>query len=164
MKGLVKMINLEEAKQALTIDKSRLDDELILQSSLSYSIGEMYVEAVAVRDTMKEKLATVDAELDALCRMGNEKVTEARVKNMVQVHPNHQEAVIAYNEAKLVADRLGVMKEAIHTRSYMIRELAQLAQINFFEINSVKESTSVHEATYNHRKAQLAEKRVRATG
>ena len=151
-------VNLNELKNHLIINAQNLDDELIKQPSLFYMIGESYVEAIAIRDTKDEELSAIDAELDAQIRLSNDsKLTEPKIKNMVKLHPKHQEAFVAYNEAKLMSDRLGAMKEAFHQRGSMLKELAQLAISNLYETAS--SSSSPRAISYEISKQRLANKR-----
>ena len=143
--------------QDLLINKSELDEELVKQAALFYSASESYVDAAAMRDTKKEELATVDAELDAEMRLGNEKVTEARIKSMIQTHPRHQEAFVAYNEAKLLADRAGVLKEAWHQRSFMLRELVEIHMSSFYMPDAIKSTAS--ELAYERQRESVARAR-----
>lgn len=158
------MINLNELKKTLSIDKYALDEELIRQPSLFFDVSEAYVEALALRDTKKEELATVDAELDAEVRLGNEKITEAKVKSLVQAHPKHEEAFISFNEAKLQADRLGALKEAFSTRAYLLRDLVQLYTVGYFQDASVKETQATGAVVYSRQRERLAENRFRKAG
>jgi hypothetical protein len=152
------MINLTEYAKCLQIDKNNIDDELVRQPTLLYQVSEAYIEAVAVRDTKKDELATIDAELDAELRAeaGDTKTTEAKIKNEIQVHPEHQSASKAFNEAKHEADKLLVLKEAVAQRGYVLRDLAQLAVANFFETSSI---SSFSAKVYEGHRARLAEKR-----
>jgi hypothetical protein len=59
----------------------------------------------------------------------------------------------------LIADRIGVMKEAFIQRSHMLRDLCQLLVANFYEINSVKDTSATSAVTYNQQKDKLATKR-----
>ncbi len=151
------LINLQKCLQ---IDKNALDEALVGQPALFFQISEAFVEAMAIKDTKKEQLATVDAELDSMFRQSsNDKTTEAKIKNQIQLHPRHQIAFAEFNDAKLYADRLGVLKEAFHQRGYMIRDLCQLAVANFFEVSSVKETQSTQAVAYNSMRDKLAAKR-----
>src|SRR5229473_1296415 len=121
------MIHLAELKQHLAIDKSMLDDEVIRQPVLFYTISEALTEALAKRDGAKETLAFVDAEVDNACRKklskGDIKITEKMVQNYVQCSHEHGKAFDNYLEAKTNADKLLALKEAFQQRSYMLRDL-----------------------------------------
>lgn len=143
----------------LAIDRHALDDELIKQPGLYYRIGEAYAEAVAIRDTKKEALSTVDAELDAELRKSGEKLTESKIQAQIQIHPKHQEAFIHFNEAKWAADKLGALKEAFHTRGYMLRDLVALHTTGYFQSDSIKGTASTEDFVYDSRRAELAKRR-----
>lgn len=143
----------------LVIDRHALDDELIKQPGLYYRIGEAYAEAVAIRDTKKEALSTVDAELDGMFRSGPDKLTEGKINALIQKDPKHQEAFIAYNEAKLAADKLGSLKDAFHTRGYMLRDLVALHTTGYFQSDSIKGTASTEDFVYDSRRAELAKRR-----
>ncbi len=151
-------INLTEFEGYLKINKSKLDDDLIQQPSLLYKVGEAYTEAAAERDMLKEMLAGVDAELDGKIRhnFGDGKYTEAVVKSGVQAHKKHKESFDAYMNAKIVADKLGVLKDAMHSRGYMLRDLVQLHVANYFETTS-----SGDRQVYERQRARLSEARSR---
>jgi hypothetical protein len=154
------MIDVNELQNCLPIDKLNLDEELIKQPVLFYQISDEYARLCQLRDTKKEILADVDAELDSQLRMNNsEKLTENKIKNMVQMHPAHKEAFIAFNEAKYQADRVAAIKEAFHTRAYMLRDLVQLFITGYFQDDSVKDTTSTSELKYSANRVRLAETR-----
>lgn len=133
------MIDIAEIKEYLIIDKNRLDREITQHPELLFRVCEAYIEAAAERDARKEMLAMVDAELDAEIReeLKDEKVTEAMVKNRIQVHQKHVDAWSSFVEAKQQADVLNALKESFVARGYMLRDLAQLHIANYWENNSV---------------------------
>ncbi len=131
------MINLIELQNSLQIDRANLDEELIKQPSLFYQVSEAYVEAVALRDTKKDNLAVVDAAIDGQIRERDEKTTEVKIRNEIQLHPNHQIAFDAYMLVKLEADKLGALKEAIYNRGFVLRDLVQLEIAGFYQVSSV---------------------------
>ena len=61
-------LTLADLQESLTIDKSVLDDEVIRQPVLFYTVSEMLVDALAERDAAKEELNSVDADLDGIWR------------------------------------------------------------------------------------------------
>jgi hypothetical protein len=156
-------MNVDEFKRYLVIDKNNLDDEVTHQSELFFRVAEAYAAAAAERDTLKEMLATIDAQLDAIIReeLEGDKFTEAMVKNRIQVHPNHKAAFDSFLEAKQKADVLGALKDAFHTRSYLLRDLCQLALANFFETSAVKDTPITDNAVYRRQRQRLAEARER---
>ncbi len=154
-------MNVDEFRRYLTIDKDNLDDEVTQQSTLFFNVAEAYATAATERDTLKELLGTIDAQLDGIIReeLEGDKFTEAMVKNRIQVHPNHKEAFESYLEAKQKADVLGALKDAFHTRSYLLRDLCSLALANYFETGAVKDTAVTDNAVYRRQRQRLAEAR-----
>ena len=157
------MIDLEEYRRYLRIDKHALDQELVEQPSLLFQISEAFVQAAAERDMLKELLATTDAKLDADVRSqhADEKYTEAMVKNQVQTNKKHDQAMLKFLDAKKQAELLFALKEAFQTRSYMIRDLCSLYNANYFEEASAKGTGSTDHATYKAGRQRMEAGRAR---
>lgn len=155
----------DDLKAKLAINKAALDDEVSKQPILFFEIAEEYTQAAAERDACKEELATVDAKLDGIVRASlahsGDKVTEAMVKNSVQMHREHQEAFDTYMEAKTKADVLGSLKEAFVQRAHMIRDLCSLYLNSYYEQSSVQGTNSTDKAQYQATRKRLAEARTR---
>lgn len=156
-------MKIDEFREYLKINKNGLDDEVTHQSGLFFAVAEAYAEAATDRDLMKEQLATIDAQLDSIVRLEleGEKVTESIVRNRVQVHPSHEAAFQSYLNAKQKADVLGALKDAFHTRSYLLRDLCSLALANYFESSAVKDTGTTDQAVYKRQRQRLAEARER---
>ncbi len=156
-------MKLEQLKALLMINKNALDDELTKQPMLFYDIAEACVDASAERDTRKEELATVDAELDGKVRMmlakREEKVTEAMVKNAVQTNAEHEAAFNAFMDAKIKADMFMAMKDAFGQRGYMLRDLATLHQTGYFQASSVQGTNHTDKFQYDRTREKLASAR-----
>lgn len=150
---------IEEFAGYLAIDKDALDVELQHQSELLYKIGEAFVDAVAMRDLRKEQLATTDADLDAYIRNSEDKLTEPAIKNAIQAHKKHKAAQIAYFDAKAVADKLGVLKDAMKDRGFMLRALCELYISNYYEDTSVKGTNRTDTAAYHQQRKRLSDRR-----
>lgn len=157
------MINIDEFRSYLKIDKHSLDQELEEQPMLFFKISEAFVQAAAERDMLKEQLATVDAKLDAQVRndFADKKYTEAMVKNAVQTDKKHDAAMLKFLRAKEQADLLFALKDAFQTRSYMIRDLCSLYNANYFAEGSVKGSQETDRATYKTGRQRMAAGRER---
>ena len=155
----------DDLKAKLAINKAALDDEVSRQPILFFEIAEEYTQAAAERDACKEELTTVDAKLDGQVRTdlarGDNKVTEAMVRNSVQMHKEHQEAFDTYMAAKTNADVLGSLKEAFIQRSYMLRDLASLYVNSYYEQSSVQGTNSTDKAQYQATRQRIAEARTR---
>jgi hypothetical protein len=154
------MIDLEEFRGYLAIDKHALDKELMQQSQLFFTVADELVLALSKRDALKEGLATIDAGLDKKYRAGNSKVTETAIKSMVQLDREHQLAMGQYLQLKLEADQLAALKEAFQQRNYAIRDLCQLFVSQYFAQDSVKVTAASDELIYQTRRQQTARKVV----
>lgn len=152
---------IEEFKGYLKIDKSALDDEIIQQPQLFFEVSEAYVEAVAVRDSKKEELAQIDAELDAKYRNSLEKATEGTIKAKIQTDKKHGTAFTAYINAKELADSLLALKEAFQQRGYMLRDLVSLHTANYYETSSARGTGQTEDFAYHRRRERLAAARER---
>ena len=155
---------LSDLQAKLAIDKSVLDDEVIRQPVLFYTISEALTDASAERDAAKEELASVDAELDGMWRRKlakvHTKVTENMVSNHVLISDEHQKAFNAYLEAKTKADKLLALKEAFQQRSYMLRDLVSLYSANYYESASIKPSQAVEASHYAANRVRMSNARV----
>ena len=156
---------MEDLRPRLQLDKHALDDELIQQASMLHSVSEAYEEAMAERDDLKEKLATVDAELDQSIRDDaeehNEKLTEGTIKAKIQADVEHKKAYFLFASAKLKAGKLQALKDAFKERGYMLRELCSLYLSNYFEHNSVKPTQITENASYKRARVRLADTRAK---
>lgn len=162
------MTDLQELQANLAIDKSMLDDEVIRQPVLFYTVSEMLTIALAERDAAKEELTSVDADLDAFWRnkFGKDKsigrVTDKMITSAVQTSPGHEKAFSDYLKAKTWADKLLALKEAFQQRSYMLRDLVALYSANYYEDTSMKPSKAQEMAHYSANRQRMANARVRA--
>lgn len=157
-------LSLADLKEQLAIDKSVLDDEVIRQPVLFYTISEMLTEALAERDAAKEELSAVDADIDSRGRKAlnknGEKVTEQMVKNYVQTSLEHEQAFDDYLDAKTKADKLLALKEAFQQRSYMLRDLVSLYSANYYETSSMKPTHAQEASHYAANRTRLANARA----
>ncbi len=153
-------MNLDEFKDYLPVDKTRLDDELVNQASLLGEVSDQYSVASNERDDLKEKLALADAELADEARQNlTGKVTEAMVTAYVQQHPRHLTAYKAYATARLQASRLGALKEAFVTKGYRLRDLCTLYVANYFEDGASKATPQTERVRYLAIRERLNEAR-----
>lgn len=155
--------SLSDLHKQLEIDKSVLDDEVIRQPTLFYMVSEQLVEAIADRDFAKERLATVDAELDAYWRKQlntGVKVTDKTIQSHVQTSKKHRDAFDDYLDAKAHADKLLVLKESFQQRSYMLRDLVSLYTANYYEEASIKPSKAQEASHYAANRARMSNARV----
>lgn len=153
------MLDIEALKQKLKIDKSRLDDEVAQQPMLFYEIAEQFEQASAEADFAKEQLATADAGLDGKIRIdlsrSEDRITEAMVRNGVQLDKKHEAAFKSYIEAKTRAGELAALKDAFRQRGFMLRDLVGLHSASYFEQSSM----NADKAQYRERRRIIAEAR-----
>lgn len=155
---------INELREQLAIDKSVLDDEVIRQPVLFYTISEFLTDAIAERDAAKEELSMTDADLDNEARRvlakTDGKTTEAMFKNYVQMHQDHENAFKAWLTAKTKADKLLALKEAFQQRSYMLRDLVSLYSANYYEEASVKPSRAQEASQYAANRSRMSNARA----
>ena len=158
------ILSLAELKEQLAIDKSVLDDEVIRQPVLFFTVSEQLTDAIAERDGAKEELTAVDATLYDTWRRKLSKVharvTEGLVTNAVATSPEHEKAFSAYLDAKTRADKLLALKEAFQQRSYMIRDLVALYSANYYEVTSMKPTKAQDVSHYNTNRARISNARA----
>lgn len=161
------MIDLDEFRGYLKVDKLSLDDELVQQPSLLFSVSEACAEAAAARDMYKELLATADAELFEKVRddldQADEKYTDTRIKGLVQTNKKHRAAFDFFSKAKAKAEMLEALKNAFIQRGYAIRNLCELFVANYYEQNSVRGTDKTDTAVYMKNRERLAEGRTQHT-
>lgn len=154
-------INIDEFRGYLEIDRTSLDDEVRQHASLLFSVSEAMVEAIAKRDALKDFLTKTEAELDCEVRegFGDDKYTETQVKSTVLTDPSRIKINAQLLEAKAEADKLIALKDAFHSRGYMIRDLVSLYLSNYYTEDSARGTSQTDAAVYTRRRARLAEGR-----
>jgi hypothetical protein len=80
---VLREISLDEARDALSIDKHALDEELVRVPELLYHVSSRAVRAVALVDKAKRKLEELRAELYTKTRTQLEKANEGRVTELM---------------------------------------------------------------------------------
>lgn len=154
---------VEDLKGLLKIDKNALDEELVQSPELLFRVSDAYIEAIDLRDALKNDLAVAEAEADKKIRhdadVAEEKITEGAIKARVLTHKDRVKAYTAYLDAKLAADRLGALKEAFTLRGYAIRELCQLFTSNYYQERSVRRDARQDAIVYHGTRKKLAERR-----
>ncbi len=134
---------LEEFRTYLLIDKDNLTEVMASQADLFFRVGEECAIAISVRDEAKERIATVDAEIGQHLRLTNSKkpegkVTEAGIKDQIQINSQHQQAFGEYADAKKRAERFIALRDAFQERGRALRDLGQLYAAGYFSISASK--------------------------
>lgn len=135
-------ITMEEARSLMKLDKNSLDTICETHSAIFDSVCVAFIESVNKRDTLKEAIDKVDATIGKNFREDNKdgKVTEAKVQEHILLHPDHDEAITEYLEAKKEAELWGAIKEAYIQRSHRIKDLTELYGYGYFTVTSTKSS------------------------
>ena len=115
----------------LKIDKYRLDEEWQTQALKFCEWAEKEVEALYLKDKVKEQLDLVKAQLDSAVRKnpevyGLEKVTEGAIQNVIFQHKDYMDVSRAYLDAIKEARILGVAREAFDHRKKALEKLTEL--------------------------------------
>jgi hypothetical protein len=150
---------MDDLRKHLEIDKNALDQELENQSVLYDKIADLVTEANKSRDVLKERLATVDAELFLEVRSQDSKTkhTEAFIKATVQTDPRHHQAFDNYLKAKFDAEELSNLKDAFGDRSYNIRGLVDLWVRGYYQTTSL---TGTEGSQYEFIRQRMAAQRM----
>lgn len=123
----------ENLTKDLEIDRNNLHDELMKQPQLFRIVSEGFAEAVSMRDTAEFVLHNLDADLALNIRKSAmEKLTEAKVKEMVTIDPNHVQQMNMVLEYQLQADRWSGLRTAFMQRSSMLGNLIDLYKLGYF--------------------------------
>lgn len=150
------MIDQDRLRKLLVIDKHSLDDAIIENPQLVLEVGDAHAEAVGYRDTLKERLAVIDAALDGEARTyfekRKQKPTEASVKSYILLNRDHTIAFTNYIKAKMEADKLAALKAAYEDRREALRDLAKLYIANYFDHTSVQGTSAEDLTVYNTRR------------
>jgi len=153
-----------EAYEArLVINKFRLDDDIERQSIHFYDIASKTANALAERDALKAELAehegTVYLEIKQECAENGTKTTETMLHNMVLESSIYQQANKDYLEAKAMADKWFVLKEAFVQRGFMLREMAGLYVSGYFSEFSVKATSDTDVVQSDNKRSKMQERR-----
>lgn len=156
--------NIAEFKGYLQIDRSSLDDEVMRQASLLFTVSEAVVEATAKRDALKDFLAKMEAEIDQELRAkfeaSGDKYTEGQIKSLILTEKSRCLTNKNFLAAKAEVDLLVALKDAFQARGYMLRDLVSLYTANYYQNDSVRATPKMGDAVYSQRRARLAEGRT----
>lgn len=130
-------------KDDMKLDILDLDTAALTQADLYYTIGQQWAEAVAERDSLKEKLASARATADEEIRKNPKKfnaedmkITEAWVAAKISLHPEVVSISAKLIDAQLNVNILAIGKEALDHRLKMISVLMELYKGNYYIASS----------------------------
>jgi len=160
----------EECVENLQFNKHELDFVIQHHSELYFKAGERVARYTSIRDEAKKRVeeayALVSLQIRDDASTSGKKLTEDVVKQLTLLDDSYQEAVSTYLKAKWEADVWEVLQESYHARGYMIRDMAELWQANYFSSDShvsdvPRPASPLHEAqsSYEEQRAKLAEGR-----
>lgn len=162
------MVSIDEFRNYLAFDKFALDDALREQPSLLFAVSDAYEVALAERDTLKDAINTIEADLDAEIRDAYEeakaKVTEPQIKHLIARDPKRRKAYDAYAIARAKAGRLNALKEAFKERGYNVRQMCELYTSNYFEQASSRPTPHTERVVSNANRQRLANARTQRGG
>jgi hypothetical protein len=157
-------LTIEEARKYLQIDKYALDEACTNQADLFFNISEKAVLASSEKDLAKENLAVVGAEVAATIRQEandkGEKITEAKIQQLITTSEEHKQAHLEYVEAIKEAELWKVLRDGFLQRSSMIKALCELFLNNYYADITVKSSeVSAGDVGYGKHRARIADRK-----
>jgi hypothetical protein len=152
---------IEEMSEGLRIDKNALDDALLQQPQLFYSVSEKLALAISRRDAAKNELELIEAEVDSTIRLRMRddgiKTTEKEIEAEKVQHKDVQGA-----EANLIhlthqAARWQALQSALSQRSYVLKDLVALHLRAYY--SSEAAGASSREQLYDDRRERMHRER-----
>lgn len=123
-------IQLGILKEGLRIDREALDQDVEQQAVLFYEAADLTALAASRRDEAKSLMdESYSAASDRIRRQAEkegDRMTEPRIKELVNQDKTYVEAKTLYLKSKKKADDAANLKEAYDQRSKMLKELVSL--------------------------------------
>ena len=156
-------ILLDEARELLMIDKHSLDIECQTQADIFFNVSENAVLVVSKRDAAKEFMSQEDARVANSIRIhaekAGEKLTEAKLQQMITTHPDHIQVTSDYMKAKLEADNWNILKESFLMKASMLKELCALYINKYYSDIEIKGDKNTSRIEVESVRQKLSEKR-----
>jgi len=135
-------------ERQLVIDKDQLDEELVKHSQHFYHVTEGCAYANAVRDKRQMDLDVVQGQIDGDIRDNAEvedvRLSEAQIKAMIHTDTRYRVARLEYIESKHFAARWDALKQSYRKRAEQLRDLVDLARMNYYGEISTYERPSYY--------------------
>lgn len=142
---------LSDLEQGLRIDENNLDEALLTHPDFFYRISKQLALLISRRDEVtqekKEAEARVDTELRHNSEVGNYKLTEPQIKNLIQSDSDIIKITEEFLELSRQVGQWSALKEAFVQRSYMLKSLCELYISNYF--GSTTEGSSARMKDYD---------------
>jgi len=124
-------------EQDVKIDENGLDTEWLEQSQLMLKYCQHAAQCKAEMDHAKEAMEVKKAELDKDIRANPDafeigKITESVVQNTIQAHPDYQQAVTEYINAKYEYEMAQAAVRAIDQKKTALENLVKLHGMSYF--------------------------------
>ncbi len=150
-------ISLKEAQKSLRIDTKKLDFECQTQPELYAEIARKYVEAISIRDELKQDAENIWSTIFIAYKTGSDKApSDTTVKAMTDIHEDYLGMYNAYMLAKKEADEWFSLKEAFQQKANMLKELCGLYIAGYFgEINVTMDRGKFEEKKYEEGRKKL---------
>lgn len=138
--------SIDTFRGSLAVDKHNLDAMLMQQPMLQQHVSEMAAEVASMRDSAKERLARVDAQVAKKLRkqlmIEEGKVSEARIDREVPLTDEHKEAFFIYNELSALSTKWDALKDTFRNRAFVIRDFVSLYTANYFTDTSFRSQSN----------------------
>jgi len=130
------ILEASQIEQAVKIDRNALDDALIEQSSLYYSVSECVTDAISKRDAAKVALDQLCSQTSLFIRQNPSqfqfKQTESSVADAVITNPQVMQANTLYLNAKREADFWQNAQATFEMRGKALHDLVTLFVAGYF--------------------------------
>jgi hypothetical protein len=154
----------KEFQDYCMIDRDALDDELMRQPQIYMEVSEAYADAAAERDRLKEVIEVYEAEIALEIRKDAEsdgdKITDKTVAAMVQADGGRSKRMQAFLDAKLDAEKLSALKEAIGQKTHALHDLSALFIAGYF-VQTSANTKGATEAGIRENRRKINERRAR---
>lgn len=151
-------------RDRLTIDKGRLDDELIAQPALLHLASEQRTQWMSLVEQSKDALRGTTAKLSNRHRRklerSGEKVTEARITRLVESDEEFVRCASELAERRNQLAEWEVMVEAIRSRGFALRDLIELWVAGYWSDSHSASRKVLDERAESNRRAMAGNRRV----
>lgn len=151
---------LEHIDKMLLIDKNSLDKECVEFSSIYNKVLEKVAEVLSVRDAAKEEIDAVSAKVGEDIRktfeQKGEKITEARLVQLIQIDERRVKAFEEWLLRKLEADFWIAKEKSFEKKAMMLKEVGELYRAGYFSEITIKgEFNKIKEKDYQMNKDRI---------
>jgi len=152
---------------SLTIDRNALDDMLMQQPTMLLQASEAYANAMALRDKTKADLARLDADMSMQIRkspvawLGDAKMSEKAIDAAIVSHEVRAASEALYLQAKADAEKALALKDSVHQRGYMLRDLVSLHSMGYWANNNARGTPATQQLVHDAARERITQERVR---